>query len=177
MLLQKFKKTIKKYSLIRANDRILVAFSGGPDSTALVLLLLELKEEFPFQIYLAHFNHKLRKEADRDEKHVRKFAEKYNLPLVVGYKNVKEYAKTYSKNIEEAARDLRYAFLKEKAKKINANKIALGHTITDQAETILMRIIRGTGLKGLGAIYPVKEEIFIRPLIEIEKEEILNYLR
>ncbi len=177
MLFKKFKNTITKYNLIQKNDKILVAFSGGPDSTALVLLLLEYQKEFPFLLHLAHFNHKLRKEADRDEEHVRKFAKKINLPLVIGHKNVREYAKKHSMNIEEAARELRYSFLKEQARKINANKIALGHNLTDQAETFLMRIIRGTGLTGLSGIYPVKEEILIRPLIEIEKEEIEAYLK
>ncbi len=177
MLYKKFKETIKKYNLIQKNDRILVAFSGGPDSTALVLLLLEYQKELPFSIHLAHFNHKLRKEANRDETHVREFAKEFNLPITVGCGNVNEYAKKHSMNIEEAGRELRYSFLKEQAKKIKANKIALGHNLTDQAETFLMRIIRGTGLTGLSGIYPVKEGIFIRPLIEIEKEEIEAYLR
>ena len=177
MLYKKFKETIKKYNLIQKNDRILVAFSGGPDSTALVLLLLEYQKELPFSIYLAHFNHKLRKEADIDEAHVKEFAEKINLPIITGYGNVREYAEKYSMNVEEAGRELRYSFLKEQAEKINANKIALGHNLTDQAETFLMRIIRGTGLTGLSGIYPVREGIFIRPLIEIEKEEIERYLK
>ncbi|MFQ6084063.1 MAG: tRNA lysidine(34) synthetase TilS [Candidatus Aminicenantia bacterium] len=176
MLLKKFKKTIDKYNLIQEGDRILIAFSGGPDSTALVSLFLEYRKEIPLELHLAHFNHKLRKEADEDENHIRNFAEKYSLPLIVSSQRVREFAQKKFLNLEEAGRILRYKFLREAAQKIRAHKIALGHTLTDQAETLLMRIIRGAGFTGLGSIYPVKDEIFIRPLIEIEREEIEEYL-
>lgn len=174
----KFLKTIKTYNLFQENDHVLVAFSGGPDSSALLHLLLEFSKEFPLKIELAHFNHKLRgKESDEDEEFVRKEAEKLGLPIHVGSDDVKEYAKKRKINLEEAGSILRYKFLKEKAKEIGANKIALGHTMNDQAETFLMRILRGSGLKGLSSIFPVKDETFVRPLIEIKREEIEDYLK
>ncbi len=174
----KFLKTIKTYNLFQENDHVLVAFSGGPDSSALLYLLFEFSKEFPLKIELAHFNHKLRgKESDEDEEFVKKEAERLGLPIHIGSEDVKEYAKKRKINLEEAGSILRYRFLKSKAKEIGANKIALGHTMNDQAETFLMRVLRGSGLKGLSSIFPVKDETFVRPLIEIKREEIEDYLR
>ncbi len=173
-----FLKTIRTYNLFQENDHVLVAFSGGPDSSALLHLLLEFSREFPLKIELAHFNHKLRgEESEEDEEFCRREAERLGLPIHVGSEDVKEYAKKRKINLEEAASILRYRFLKSKAKEIGANKIALGHTMNDQAETFLMRVLRGSGLNGLSSIFPVKDEIFVRPLIEIKREEIEAYLK
>lgn len=174
----KFLKTIKTYNLFQENDHVLVAFSGGPDSSALLHLLLEFAKDFPLKIELAHFNHKLRgEESDEDENFCRREAEKLGLPIHIGSDDVRDYAKKRKINLEEAGSILRYKFLKAKAKEIGANKIALGHTMNDQAETFLMRVLRGSGLKGLSSIFPVKDEIFVRPLIEIKREEIEDYLK
>lgn len=174
----KFLKTVRTYNLFQENDHVLVAFSGGPDSSALLHLLLEFSKEFPLKIELAHFNHKLRgRESDEDEEFVRKEAERLGIPIHIGSDDVKAYAKKRKINLEEAGSILRYKFLKEKAKEIGANKIALGHTMNDQAETFLMRVLRGSGLKGLSSIFPVKDETFVRPLIEIKREEVEDYLK
>jgi tRNA(Ile)-lysidine synthase len=172
-----FKKTISRYRMIAPGDKVLAAFSGGPDSTALLHLLLELRRDLRFDLVLAHFNHRLRAAADDDERFVRKVAAVLGLPLVVKRRAVRAAARAHKLNLEEAARELRYEFLRETASRVNATKIATGHNLNDQAETILIRLLRGTGRLGLAGIFPVVDGIIIRPLIGISKEEIENYCR
>jgi len=176
MILERVKKTIQEYKLLEKKDRILIAYSGGVDSTGLLNLLLELREKWSFELFLGHFNHKLRHTADEDEQFVKRMAEKYSLPLFVGSKDVRSYARAKKLNIEEAGRELRYDFLKKTALKIGGAKIATGHTKTDQAETFLMRLMRGSGLRGLGGIFPLVEGTIVRPLIQVEHKEIETYL-
>ena len=177
MIKSRIKKTIREYNLLEKKDRILVAYSGGVDSTGLLNLLLELRGEWSFELFLGHFNHKLRHTADEDEQFVRRIAKKYSLPLFVGSKDVGSYARKKKLNIEEAGRELRYDFLKKTALKIGGAKIATGHTMTDQAETFLMRLMRGSGLRGLGGIFPLVEGKVVRPLIQVERQDIEAYLR
>jgi tRNA(Ile)-lysidine synthase len=172
-----FKKTIREYNLLEKNDRILIAYSGGLDSTGLLTLLLELRKEWAFRLFLGHFNHKLRQSAEEDEDFVRQVARKFSIPLFVGSRDVRSYAQQRRINLEEAGRELRYDFLKKTALEIGNAKIATAHTMTDQAETFLMRLMRGSGLRGLGGIFPVKDDIIIRPLIQIEREEMELYLK
>lgn len=176
MLLQKIKKTIQKYKLIHRKDHILVAYSGGIDSTALLHLLLELKEEWALEMALAHFNHGLRAGAEEDERFVKSVAQKLSLSLEVGAEDVRRAAKQKRMSLEEAGRELRYDFLSRTADEKNASKIATGHTLDDQAETVLMRLLRGSGRLGLGGISPAVKGNLIRPLIEVERNEILAYL-
>ena len=176
-IFQAFKQTVERSRLIRPGDTILVAYSGGPDSTALVSLLVELGREWPLAIALAHFNHKLRQTADRDERFVRAAARRWELPLFVKCRDVKAYARGKGLNLEEAGRELRYDFLKMAAAKIGADKIATGHTMNDQAETVLMRLLRGTGRHGLGGISPLVDGTIIRPLLGIERQSLAVYLR
>jgi len=176
-MLEKVKKTIQEYKLLEKKDRILIACSGGVDSTGLLNLLLELREKWSFELFLGHFNHKLRHTADEDEQFVKRMARKYSLPLFVGSKDVRSYARAKKLNIEEAGRELRYDFLKKTALKIGGAKIATGHTKTDQAETFLMRLMRGSGLRGLAGIFPLVEGTIIRPLIQVERKEIETYLK
>jgi len=176
MILEKVKKTILEHHLLQKKDKVLVAYSGGVDSTGLVHLLLELREEWSLELFLAHFNHKLRKAAEEDEKFVRGVARNHSLPIFVGEEDVRTYAREKRLNIEEAGRMLRYLFLEKIALEADAAKIATGHTLTDQAETVLIRFLRGSGLRGLAGIYPAVEEMIIRPLIDVEREEIENYL-
>ena len=130
MILERVKKTIQEYKLLKKKDRILIAYSGGVDSTGLLNLLLELQEEWSFELFLGHFNHKLRHTADEDEQFVRRIAKKYSLPLFVGSKDVRAFAREKKLNIEEAGRELRYGFLKKNALKIGGAKIATGHTMS-----------------------------------------------
>jgi len=177
MILDRIKKTIQEYKLLEKKDRILIAYSGGVDSTGLLNLLLELREGWSFELFLGHFNHKLRHTADEDEQFVKRIAQKYSLPIFVGSKDVRSYARAKKLNIEEAGRKLRYDFLKKTALKIGGAKIATGHTKTDQAETFLMRLMRGSGLRGLGGIFPLVEGMIIRPLIHVEHKDIEAYLK
>jgi len=177
MILPTVRKTINRYHLLQKGDRVLIAYSGGTDSSCLLTVLLELKKEFSLQLFLAHFNHKLRLKAEDDEQFVKEIAGRYLLPLFVSSADVRSVAKKRKLNLEETARNLRYEFLKKTASKIDANKIATGHTMTDQAETLLMRIMRGSGLGGLTGIYPAVEGMIIRPLIQLEREEIASFLK
>lgn len=155
----------------------MLAYSGGPDSTCLLSLLLELQKKIPFQLSLAHLNHSLRISAQRDEHFVAEMAEKYNLPLVIKRVDVKAYAQKRHLNLEEAGREIRYQFLEETRKQLGANKIATGHNLDDQAETFLLRLIRGTGPRGLRGILPEIEGRIIRPLIFFRRQEIEAYLQ
>jgi tRNA(Ile)-lysidine synthase len=177
MILDRVKKTIREYKLLEKKDRILISYSGGVDSTGMLTLLLELRQEWSFELFLGHFNHKLRQAADEDEQFVRRMANRYSLPLFIGSKDVRSYARKKKLNIEEAGRELRYDFLKRTALRIGEAKIATGHTLTDQAETFLMRLMRGAGLRGLGGIFPSVEGTIIRPLIQVERQDIEAYLK
>ncbi len=176
MLLDKVKETIRRHHLFSREEKILIAFSGGIDSTALLHLLRELQKEWPITLALGHFNHKLRRNAEKEELFVRNAAKKLDIPLYVSSEDVRSYAVERKLNIEEAGRKLRYDFLKDTAKKYGFSKIATGHTINDQAETFFMRLFRGSGLSGLSGIYPVVGNLIIRPLLDISREEILDYL-
>ena len=177
MLLDKVKETIRRHSLFSQGEKILLAFSGGVDSTALLHLFKDLREEWPMTLALGHFNHKLRRNSDREEMFVRSVADKYSLPLYVCSEDVRAYAAAQKMNIEEAARKRRYTFLKATAKKHGFLKIATGHTLDDQAETFFIRLFRGSGLLGLSGIFPSVDDLVIRPLLEIKREEILAYLK
>jgi tRNA(Ile)-lysidine synthase len=176
MVYKTFKKTVARHDLLGPGDRVLVAFSGGQDSSALLELLLRLRDEVPIEIRLAHFNHKLRPSADADEAHAKAVARKFKLAIVTGSRNVRLYARRRRLNLEEAARTLRHGFLKKTARRTGATKIATGHTLTDQAETVLMRLMRGTGPQGLGGMAPKPDAILIRPLLDLERREITAYL-
>ncbi|MGB2697476.1 MAG: tRNA lysidine(34) synthetase TilS, partial [Candidatus Zixiibacteriota bacterium] len=176
-LISKAKKTIDRYHMIKSGDKVVVAVSGGPDSVTLLLVLLELKKDFNLSLFIAHVNHKLRgKESDQDQGFVRKLASDLNIKLYTSSFQVKKEAKKMKLSVEECAREIRYNYLNKLADKLKAQKIALGHNFNDQAETVLIRLIRGSGSLGLSGIPPVKNKI-IRPLIEIKREEIEAFLK
>jgi tRNA(Ile)-lysidine synthase len=177
MIYKRFRNTVTRLKLIEPGDKVLVAFSGGQDSMALLELLLELRRDMPIGVAVAHFNHKLRPGAGEDEAFARSAATRRRLPVVTGSRNVRLHAKRGRLNLEEAARELRYEFLRKAARRVGATKIATGHTLTDQAETVLMRIVRGTGVQGLGGIAPGPDGPLIRPLLGIERAETEAYLR
>ena len=166
----------KKYNLIESNDIIVVGFSGGPDSVFLVEMLKKLQHFFNFKIYLVHINHLLRGEdADSDENFSFEYAKKNNLEIFIKRIPVKEIAKEVGKTLEEVGREERYKFFSEIYEKVRANKIATAHNKDDQIETFLFRLIRGTSLQGLEGI-KIKNNNVIRPISEIYKKDILEYL-
>ena len=166
----------KKYNLIESNDIIVVGFSGGPDSVFLVEMLKKLKNFINFKIYLVHINHLLRGEdADSDEKFSFEYAKKNDLEIFIKRIPVKEIAKEIGKTLEEVGREERYKFFSEIYEKVRATKIATAHNKDDQIETFLFRLIRGTSLQGLEGI-KIKNNNVIRPISEIYKKDILEYL-
>lgn len=177
MMLETVKETIRKHNLLEKKDNVLIAFSGGLDSTGLVAVFLELQKEWCLDLFLGHFNHRLRPGAGEDEQFVRKVAQEHALPLFVASEDVRSFAKLNRLNLEEAGRMLRYEFLSKTAQKIGGAKIATGHTLNDQAETFFLRLMRGSGLKGLGSISPVVEGRIIRPLLSVERKDIAEYVQ
>ena len=166
----------KKYNLIENNDNIVVGFSGGPDSVFLVEMLKKLQHFFNFKIYLVHINHLLRGEdADSDENFSFEYAKKNNLEIFIKRIPVKKIAKEIGKTLEEVGREERYKFFSEIYEKVGANKIATAHNKDDQIETFLFRLTRGTSLQGLEGI-KTKNNNIIRPISEIYKKDILEYL-
>lgn len=178
VFLSRIKETIKKYRLIEKGDSVVVGVSGGPDSVALLFALNSLKNELKFDLHIAHFDHKLRKDSRKDREFVEGLARRLSLPLSVTEINIKALAKNGS--LEEIARNARLGFFFSVARNIKAGKIALGHNLDDQAETVLMRILRGSGLYGLSGILPkrkIADYQVIRPLIEVKRNLIEQYLK
>ena len=177
MLKEKVLDTINKNHLIEKGDYIIVGVSGGPDSTCLLHILSELQEELQFTMCVAHINHGIRKEAKIDEEYVKDLSSKYNLKCYVKEVKIEEIAKKEKLGTEEAGRKIRYEFFEEIRKKEKATKIATAHTKNDSVETTLFNLLRGSGLSGLKGITPIREDIFIRPLIDCTKEEIIEYCK
>jgi len=177
MIKSKVLETIKEYKMISPGDSILIGVSGGADSTSLLYVLNSLKEELKISsIYVAHLNHMLRKtEGDLDQKFAENLSKNLGLLCLSESADVEAYAAQEKLSMEDAGRRLRYAFYAQTAKKVGANKIVLGHTADDMVETLLMRLLRGAGLKGLTGIPPVRGNI-IRPIIKIWRKEIDTYI-
>ena len=171
---QKVLQTISEYELIEKNDKIIIGVSGGPDSMCLLDCLFCLKDELKIQIYVAHINHMLRKEAKEETKYVQEFCDKINVPIFVKYADINKMAKDNKMGTEEMGRKVRYEFFNEVAKKVDANKIATAHNSNDNAETVLMNLIRGSGTSGLKGI-DIKKGYYIRPLRQCDRIEIEKY--
>lgn len=173
---QTIRRTIRRHALCPPGSGLLIALSGGSDSVALTLLMQELAEHGGFAIVgLAHLNHGLRPTAVRDEHFCRELASRQGLPLAVEAVSVRDYAAAQRLSVETAARRLRYEFLERSAARCGADRIAIGHTQDDQAETFLLKLIRGAGLTGLGAVYPSHGRV-IRPLLDVSRAELREYL-
>ena len=176
-LTQRVLRGIQQRSMLGAGDRVGVAVSGGADSTALLLLLLELREKLGIVLSVVHFNHKLRgKASDGDEKFVAKLTAEHDLAMHIRREDIAAKAKREKANLEDAARRARYAFFARLVDEGHVNRIAVAHTADDQAETVLAHILRGTGLAGLGAIHPVAGHI-VRPLLDMRRAELRVYLK
>lgn len=170
-----FRENIQNNKLIEKNDTIIVGASGGPDSQFLIYLLNSIKDEYKLKIILAHLNHLHRKEAINDENLVKETAHKLNLEFRVKRASMDDYAKTHKISAEDAGRRLRYEFFNELASQYENSKIAIAHNKNDQAETVLMRLIRGTGLDGMVAM-DFRNGNIIRPILSFSKDEIISYL-
>lgn len=167
-MLNKLPAFIRKYTMLQPGDHVVCAVSGGADSMALLWAMYLLKEKLQITVSAAHFNHGLRgEESDRDEAFVRDFCSGYGIPFVCGHARVS----AGKKGLEAAAREARYAFLQQLP-----GKVATAHTADDNAETVLMHLVRGTGLKGLGGITPVRENV-IRPMLGLTRQDVLAFLQ
>jgi tRNA(Ile)-lysidine synthase len=169
--------TMDRFAMLRAGDRVGVAVSGGADSVALLLLLLEMREKLGIVLSVAHFNHKLRgRAADADEKFVARMAAKHGLEFHSASVNVAKKAKDERANLEDAGRRARYDYFCSLVESGICTRIAVAHTADDQAETVLAHLLRGTGLAGLGGIHPVAGPV-IRPLLGVSRSELRRFLR
>jgi tRNA(Ile)-lysidine synthase len=168
---------MRRHALLRDGRRVLVALSGGADSVALLFLLRDLEEAGALRVAaVAHLNHRLRgAESDADEAFCVALAGRLNLPVIVEQADVATIARDDKRSLEDAARSVRYAFLERAATRAGADVIAVGHTLEDQAETFLLRLLRGAGARGLAAIHPKAGRI-IRPLIDVERADLRTYL-
>ncbi len=138
-------KTIKKNNLIKDGDSVVIGVSGGPDSITLLDILLKIKDKINFNIIVAHINHMIREDAIKDQEYVENYCKEKNIPCYILQKEVEKIAKDQKIGTEEAGRNLRYKFFNEILEKTKSNKIATAHTKNDNAETVLMNIIRGSG--------------------------------
>ena len=175
-MIQKVINTIENNLMFNKGDKVIVAVSGGPDSICLLHLLNQLKKQLEINLIVAHVNHCLRGvEADKDQEFVHNFCDDLKIECYSKRIDINEIAEMNNVSMESAGRDARYEYFNELKDKLKANKVALAHNANDQAETVLMRIIRGTGLEGLVGIKPVRAGIFVRPLINISRKEIEEY--
>ncbi len=175
MLKEEVLKTIETYNLIEKNDKIVIGVSGGPDSICLLHVLYGLKERLGIEIVVAHVNHMLRDVADLETEYVQSFCKKLGIECYVKKADILEISKTQKKGTEEVGRQVRYDFFDEVAKKTNSNKIATAHNSNDRAETVILNILRGSGLSGLKGIEPIRDNKYIRPLINTDRQDIENY--
>ena len=174
-MIKKVLETIKKYNLIENGDRIVLGVSGGPDSITMLDILRQLREELEFEIVVAHINHMIREEAIEDEKYVQEYCKKNNIECYIKRIDVEKIANTKKIGTEEAGRKVRYEFFEEILQKTGSNKIGIAHNKNDKIETIIMHILRGSGISGLKGIEPKRDNKYIRPLIECERSEIEQY--
>lgn len=177
-------KTITKYNLIEKGDRLVLGVSGGPDSICMLSILNKIREnDLDFEMSVAHINHLIRKEAKEDEIYVKEFCEKLKIPFYSKSIDVQKMANNNKIGTEEAGRNARYTFFNEILEKTNSNKIAIAHNKNDKIETMIMNILRGSGISGLKGIEvcsKIKNDSkcnikYIRPLIECERTEIEKY--
>ncbi len=175
-ILSRVKRTIHRHQMILPSEQLGVAVSGGIDSVVLLDILASLKEELHISLLVLHLNHGIRgEEAERDQKFVQDLSKRYALPSLNKKVDVPSYMGETSLSLQEAARELRYRFFEEAMETQNLDKVAVGQSADDQAETVLMRFIKGGGTRGLKGIPYVREERYIRPLLDVWREELQGY--
>lgn len=173
MLLEQVKRTIDQYHLLEKGDRLIIGVSGGMDSMVLFHVLNTFRKTLNLFLVVAHVNHSLRpEESEREARLVQEEAERLDCPFEYGQFNVKEFQKTSGLSLQDAARKIRFQFFQTLLEKYEAHKIALGHHADDQVETVLLNLFRGSGLKGLKGMLPLREGRVIRPLLEVWRDEI-----
>lgn len=179
-IVDKVNNFIEDNHMINSGDRIVLGLSGGADSVCLLLLLLDVSSKYGYgskDIYAVHINHMIRgQEADDDEKFAMDLCHKKGVEFVSFKKDIKAYSEELGMSIEEAGRKYRYECFNKVAKKYNCNKVAVAHNKNDMAETVIFNMLRGTGLKGMAGMQPVRENV-IRPILDITRDEILEYLK
>lgn len=177
-MLRNVASTITRYRMISPGERVAVACSGGPDSTALLLALRELAPQLGCTLSVCHFNHRLRgEESQEDERFVRSLAKGLGMAFDCARADVRNSAAKERANLEAKARELRYRFFRSLIEARKADRVAVGHTADDQAETVLHRFLRGSGTRGLAGIYPLTANGIIRPLIEVRRQAVVEWLR
>ena len=176
-LQQQIRRTLTRHELCPPGSRVLVGLSGGSDSVGLLLLLRDASAHGGFQLAgAAHFNHGARATSERDEDFCRDLTSRLDVPFLRDGADVRRVAETERTSFEDCARRLRYAFLHRAAQDLGADRVAVGHTRDDQAETFLLKLARGAGATGLGAVYPRRGEV-IRPLLDVSREDVRSWLR
>ena len=176
---------IQEHHLVLSQHLLLAAVSGGPDSVCLLHILVKLQEKLGIRLHVAHLNHQLRgAEAEADAQYVSDLAHHLGVPATIEQRDVRAYQAQQHVSLEEAAREVRYTFLAQVAKSVGASQVAVGHTVDDHIETILMHLIRGTGTKGLRGLKPCSRWqsagnslTIIRPLLQVSREETADYCR
>ncbi|OPY85506.1 MAG: tRNA(Ile)-lysidine synthase [Syntrophus sp. PtaU1.Bin208] len=178
-MLDKIRHTVQQYRMLKGGEHVVAAVSGGPDSMALLQVLTLLSSEFDLTLTVAHLNHGLRgAESDAEEQLVCRLSKERGIPCVIKAVNLTALREKEKRrrSLEDIGREERYFFFSNLAKEIGATRVALGHHREDQAETVLMNLIRGTGLEGMKGILPVRDRIYIRPLLDVSRKEILEFL-
>lgn len=179
-LLEQFELTNRRHSLLKKKEALVVGVSGGPDSLALLELLCKLRRKYALRLYVAHLDHGLQKNHRLVRSIAQQAAERHHLPFYTKQVKIRELAKKNKLSLEDAGRVERYRFFESVAKKARADKIATAHTLDDQAETMLMRLIRGSGLRGLAGI-PYKRTHgrlhIVRPLLDCPKKDLILFLK
>lgn len=175
--MRKVRETIERHAMLRTGDRVGVALSGGADSVALLHVLADLVPVYALELVALHLNHGIRgEEADRDETFVRTLAESMGIPLESETISIPALREERGGSLEDLCREERYAFFEKMTRRHRLDRIALGHTLSDQTETIIMRFLRGSGLEGLKGFLPVRDGIYIRPLMEVTRDEVTSFL-
>ncbi|AQS57875.1 tRNA lysidine(34) synthetase TilS [Desulforamulus ferrireducens] len=177
-VLEKVRTALARYRMVEPGQLVVVGVSGGADSMALLHILQNLAPELEISLHVAHLNHMFRgEESQADADFVEEYCSRSGIPCTIDRRDVPAYARVNRLSSQVAAREVRYQFFYEVLRQTQGQKLALAHHANDQAESVLMNFLRGAGLRGLGGIAPVREDLIIRPLLSTHREEIENYCR